>query len=70
MINSNEMGGESVQMKDDKNDIHSLYDKIMQGFNGKAFDTTSEVNEDGNYHVLYAPGYEEMGVAEVVAQCK
>ena len=70
MIYSNEMGGESIQMKDDKNDIHTLYDKMMQGFDGKVFDATSELNEDGNYHMLYAPGYKEMGVGEIVAQCK
>lgn len=64
------MAGESIQVKEDKNDIHTLYDKMMQDFDGKGFISTSELNQDGNYHMLYAPGYEDMGVGDIVAQCK
>ena len=64
------MAGEPTQVKEDKNDIHSLYGTMMQGFDSKAFATTSELNEDCNFHMLYAPGYEDMGVADIVAQCK
>ena len=42
----------------------------MQEFDGEGFISTSELNEDGNYHMLYAPGYENMGVGDIVAQCK
>ena len=62
--------GELSQLSDVRNDIHSLYEKMMQGFDGTCISMTSGLNEDGNYHMLYAPGYEDMGVGDIVAQCK
>ena len=54
----------------DNNSISSLYDKMMQGFDGHVISVSSELNKDGNYPMLYAPGYEDMGVGDIVAQCK
>lgn len=62
--------GKLSQLTEDRNDIHSLYDKMMQEFDGEGFISTSELNADGNYHMLYAPGYKDMGVGDIVAQCK
>lgn len=69
MSDINTSGGLN-QLTEDRNDIHSLYDKMMQGFEGTGIVMTSELNEDGNYHMLYAPGYEDMGVGDIVAECK
>ena len=62
--------GELSQLSDVRNDIYSLYEKMMQGFDGTCISMASGLNEDGNYHMLYAPGYEDMGVGDIVAQCK
>ena len=62
--------GEAKQMFEDNSSIQSLYDKMMQGFNGKSIVLTPELNEDGICHTLYAPGYEDMGIGEIVAQYK
>lgn len=50
-------------------DIQSLYDKMMDGYSIEGVFPPSISSEDGYYHKLYAPGYEENGVAEVVAKC-
>ena len=41
----------------------------MEGYSGESTDYLSVGEVDGYYHKLYAPGYEENGVAEVVAKC-
>lgn len=61
---------ESRKLMKDNNSISSLYDKMMQGFDGHVISVSSELNKDGNYPMLYAPGYEDMGVGDIVAQCK
>ena len=53
----------------ENSDIQSLYNKIMEGYSGENTDYSSAREVDGYYHKLYAPGYEENGVAEVVAKC-
>lgn len=53
-----------------ENSIDTLYNKVMQGYSGGVMDIATDVMKDGNYRVLYAPGYEEIGIADVVAQCK
>ena len=61
------MAGEPTRVKENKNNIYSLYDKMMLVFDSKGFATTSELNEDGNYHILYAPGYGDMGIGDIAA---
>ena len=51
--------------------IQSLFNKMMQGFDRNGIAMTPKLNdEDGKYNMLYAPGYEDMGIGDVVAQCK
>lgn len=50
--------------------IQSLYDKVMSGFSGNKVDFNSGQIDNGYYHSLYAPGYETIGVSDIVAQCK
>jgi len=54
----------------DEKKIQILYDDIMQSFEGTSVALTSDLMVDGYYQMLYAPGYEEIGVGEIVAQCK
>ena len=54
----------------DNESIHSLYDKMMKGFDSKDYAITSELDGKSNYHVLYAPGNNYMGVGDIVAKCK
>ncbi len=61
---------ESILLNGDEKSIKSLYDKVMDGFDAHSMVITSETMEDGFYHTLYAPGYDEIGVGEIVAQCK
>lgn len=61
---------EAILLNGDAKSIQSLYDKVMEGFDGNSITMTSEPMEDGFYHTLYAPGYDEIGVGEIVARCK
>ena len=63
-------GEESMLLDGDVKSIESLYNKVMEGFDAHSVVMTSESVEDGFYHTLYAPGYDEIGVGEIVAQCK
>lgn len=54
----------------DENCIHSIYKKMMQDFDDNDVSMISKTMEDGFYHSLYAPGYEDMGVGDIVAQNK
>lgn len=60
---------ETLKTMYENSDIQSLYDKMMEGYSKEGFFPLSTGSEDGYYHKLYAPGYEENGVAEVVAKC-
>lgn len=64
------VGEESILLNGDIKSIQSLYDKVMEGFDGNSMAMTSELMEDGFYHTLYAPGYDEIGVGEIVAKSK
>ena len=50
--------------------IQSLYRKVMRGFDEGCLIMTAESEQNGYYHNLCAPGYEENGIGEIVAQCK
>ena len=63
-------GKESILLNGDAKSIQSLYDKVMEGFDRNSMTMTSELMVDGSYHTLYAPGYDEFGVGEIVARCK
>lgn len=55
---------------EEKNIIKSLYDKVMQDFNGIDIAVNSNLMENGYYQELYAPGYDVIGIGDIVAQCK
>ena len=61
---------ESILLNGDAKSIHSLYDKVMEGFDRNSLTMVSEPMVDGAYHTLYAPGYDEIGVGAIVARCK
>ena len=46
-----------------------LYDSVMKGYSSIDFGFSSELMEEGYYHKLYAPGYDNNGIAEVSAKC-
>lgn len=48
-------------------DIESTYNKIMDSYNYTNVDNCEDVI-DGYYHQLSAPGYNEMGSADIIAQ--
>lgn len=54
----------------EENSIQSMYDKVMHGFEGVGGVFSSDPLIDGYFQMLYAPGYEEIGVGEIVAKCK
>ena len=58
----------SSQLIEDKSSIQFLYNKIMKGFEENRITSNLGVDENVNDHVLYAPGYEDMGVGDIVAQ--
>lgn len=66
---NNNSFSDSLKSLHEKNDIPSLYDTIMNGYPKESTDFPLVGAEDGYYQKLYAPGYEENGVAEVVATC-
>ncbi len=54
-------GEESILLNGDAKNIQTLYDKVMEVFDGNCITMTSEPIEDGFYQTLYAPGYDEIG---------
>ena len=42
---------------------------MMKGYDGETIVTYPQLKEDGYFMELYAPGYENNGVAEVSAKC-
>jgi hypothetical protein len=64
------VGEESILLNGDAKSIKALYDRVMEGFDAHSMVMASEPMEDEFYHTLYAPGYDENGVGEIVAQCK
>ena len=53
----------------DVDDISVLYDRLMNGFSSEMIETSSLLKEDGHFVELYAPGYDNNGVADVSAKC-
>lgn len=52
----------------DANDIAKLYESMMKGYAEDRADSFPLLKEDGYFTVLYAPGYENNGVAELSAE--
>lgn len=48
--------------------IQSMYDKVMQGFVEDGVEIVFNNNELNCESALYAPGYEQIGVSDVVAK--
>lgn len=68
---TNTKSSDNFKMFEEENEnIQTLYCNIMQGFEGIGVAMASEQMVDGYYQMLNAPGYEVMGVGEIVAQCK
>lgn len=53
----------------DVNIIPELYQDIMRNYSFTTMENNPVSMENGYYHVLYAPGYENNGVADIVANC-
>lgn len=67
---TNTESSEKLKLFEEENDnIQTLYCNMMQGFEGIGVAMASEQMVDGYYQMLNAPGYEVMGVGEIVAQC-
>ena len=49
-------------------DIESTYNKLMESYNYVNDNNCDDVIVDGYYHQLSAPGYNEMGSADIIAQ--
>lgn len=58
----------SLASKDVK-DIHILYESMMAGFSEEKAYAVSILDEDGYLVELYAPGYDNNGVADISAEC-
>lgn len=68
---TNTKSSDNFKMFEEENEnIQTLYCNMMQGFEGIGVAMASEQMVDGYYQMLNAPGYEVMGVGEIVAQCK
>lgn len=61
---------EEIKAFKEEENIQTLYNKVMQGFAGGVVDMAYDMSEEGYYHILNAPGYDEIGISEIVAQCK
>ena len=49
-------------------DIEETYRDLMDGYNYVNDDGCNDSMSDGYYHQLSAPGYNEMGSADIIAQ--
>lgn len=63
------LDSEITRASQDVNNIPLLYEGMMNGYAGDTMVTTPQLKEDGSFMELYAPGYENNGVAEVSAKC-
>lgn len=48
--------------------VEETYRNLMDGYNYVHYDDCNEYLTDGYYHQLSAPGYNEMGSADIIAQ--
>lgn len=53
----------------DVKDIPLLYESVMRGYSGEKTEASPQLKEDGSFMELYAPGYDNNGVAEISAKC-
>lgn len=53
-----------------KEEMESMYKNVMQDFDPNHFSKSSDTLEDGLYYVLYAQGYDNMGIGDIVAELK
>ena len=51
-----------------KEDIKVMYKQLMNNYNYNVEEDCDEFSMDGNYYQLSAPGYNEMGNADIIAQ--
>lgn len=49
-------------------DIITKYEKLMNDYSYVNIDSNSDLMNDGYYHQLSAPGFNEMGSADIRAQ--
>ena len=67
---SNNKASEDIKAFKEEDNIQILYNKVMKGFASGGVDMAYDISEEGYYHILNAPGYDEIGISEIVAQCK
>ncbi len=53
----------------DVKDIPMLYESIMVGYTGEKADSLPVLDENDGLGDLYAPGYDNNGVADISAKC-
>lgn len=63
------LDSEITRASGDVNDIPMLYERLMVGYPGGKAETSPQLKEDGSFLELYAPGYENNGVADITAKC-
>lgn len=60
---------EQIRTKQNVHDIPILYKNLMEGYTGEKAETSFQLKDDGSFPELYAPGYDNNGVAEISATC-
>ncbi len=63
------LDSENTRMSNDVKDIPMLYESIMVGYAGAKTDALSILDDGGLLMELYAPGYDNNGVADISAKC-
>ena len=60
---------DNMRVSKDINDIPMLYNRLMDGYTSCKAEIPSTFDEDGRFVELYAPGYDNNGIAEISAKC-
>lgn len=60
---------DNTRASKDVKDIPMLYNRLMGGYTSDETETHFQRNEDGSFMELYAPGYDNNGIAEISAMC-
>ena len=63
------LDSENTQASKDVKDIPMLYESIMFSYSGAKTDAISNLDDGGFLMELYAPGYDNNGVADISANC-
>ena len=63
------LDSENTRMSNDVKDIPMLYESIMVGYAGAKTDALSILDDGCLLMELYAPGYDNNGVADISAKC-